>query len=146
MLSRAAENIYWMARYLERAENTARLVAVHSEFRLDRPDRSGFFWEPVLSITGTLQDFDARGLPRTEREATNFLLSDPQNPSSLLSSCSYARENIRTLMEMLPRESWEAVNGLHAAFPHLRATPGSVAGVTDSSATSSRCTKRACMR
>ncbi|SDL62966.1 Uncharacterized conserved protein, Alpha-E superfamily [Paracoccus chinensis] len=115
MLSRAAENIYWMARYLERAENTARLVAVHSEFRLDRPDRSGFFWEPVLSITGTLEDFDARGLPRTEREATNFLLSDPQNPSSLLSSCSYARENIRTLMEMLPRESWEAVNGLHAA-------------------------------
>ena len=42
MLSRVAENIYWMARYLERAENTARLVAVHSELRLDRPDRAGF--------------------------------------------------------------------------------------------------------
>lgn len=115
MLSRVAENIYWMARYLERVENTARLVAVHSELRLDRPDRAGFFWEPVLTITGTLEDFEARGLPRTEREATNFLLSDLRNPSSLLASCVYARENIRTLMEILPRESWEAVNGLHEA-------------------------------
>lgn len=127
MLSRVAENIYWMARYLERAENTARLVAVHSELRLDRPDRAGFFWEPVLAITGTLEDFRARGLQQTEREATNFLLSDLHNPSSLLASSAYARENIRTLMEILPRESWEAVNGLHqaaarpgAGAPHQR--------------------------
>ena len=69
--------------------------------------------QPVLAITGTLEDFRARGLQQTEREATNFLLSYLQNPSSLLASSAYARENIRTLMEILPRESWEAVNGLH---------------------------------
>lgn len=120
MLSRVAENIYWTARYLERVENTARLVAVHSEIRLDRPDRAGFFWEPVLTITETLGEFEARGLRRTERDAINFLLTDLQNPSSLLASCVYARENIRTLMEILPRESWEAVNGLH----HAAARPG----------------------
>ena len=113
MLSRVAENIYWMARHLERAENTARLVSVHSETRLDHPDQVGFYWEPALRITGTLADFEARGFSRNERDATNFLVADPGNASSVLGSLSHARENIRTLREVLPRESWEAINGLH---------------------------------
>jgi uncharacterized alpha-E superfamily protein len=120
MLSRAAENIYWMARYLERAENTARLVAVHAETRLDHPDPPELAWETLLSITGTLEDFDSRGLRRIEEDAVEFLLSDPQNPSSLLSICARARENNRTLIEILPRESWEEVNELH----QLTAVPG----------------------
>ena len=136
MLSRVAENIYWMARHLERAENTARLVSVHSETRLDRPDEVGFYWEPALRITGTLDDFEARALSRTERDATNFLVADPDNPSSVLGILSRARENIRTLREILPRETWEAINGLHqhalrpgAAAPqrrdaHLRGVVG----------------------
>ena len=123
MLSRVAENVYWMARHLERAENTARLVGVQSETRLDRPDRAGFFWEPALRITGTLADFEARGLSLTERDATNFLVSDPANPSSVLGIVSRARENIRTLREILPRESWEAVNALH----QVAARPGAAA-------------------
>ena len=123
MLSRVAENIYWLARHLERAENTARLVLVHSETRLDRPDRAGFYWEPALRITGTLGEFEARGLAQGEREATNLLLSDPQSPSSLVSTCAHARENARTLIEILPRESWEAVNALH----QLAARPGAAA-------------------
>lgn len=141
MLSRVAETIYWMARHLERAENTARLVAVQSETRLDRPGRAGFFWEPALRVTGTLADFEARGLSRTERDATNFLVSDPSNPSSVLGIVSRARENIRTLREVLPRESWEAVNALHqvasrpgAAAPqrrdaHLREVVGCLQGM-----------------
>jgi uncharacterized alpha-E superfamily protein len=113
MLSRAAESLYWMARYLERAENTARLVSVHSEAGLDWPETDEFAWEPVLRITGALGDFEARGLPRTEEDVTEFLLSDRENPSSILSICARARENIRTLIEILPRESWEEVNELH---------------------------------
>ena len=123
MLSRVAENVYWMARHLERAENTARLVGVQSETRLDRPDRAGFFWEPALRITGTQADFEVRGLSRTERDATNFLVSDPANPSSVLGIVSRARENIRTLREILPRESWEAVNALH----QVASRPGAAA-------------------
>lgn len=113
MLSRVAENIYWMARHLERAENTARLVAVQSELRLDAPDREGFYWASALRITGTLADYEARGLGLTERDATNFLIGDPGNPSSILSTVARARENIRILRETLPRESWEAVAALH---------------------------------
>ncbi|TNC47582.1 alpha-E domain-containing protein, partial [Rubellimicrobium rubrum] len=109
-----------MARHLERAENTARLVSVHSETRLDWPDSDEFAWEPVLRITGTLDDFEARGLSRTDEDAAEFLLSDPWNPSSLLSICARARENNRTLIDILPRESWEEVNELH----QLTAQPG----------------------
>ncbi len=120
MLSRVAENIYWLARYLERAENTARLVAVQTETRLDHPDPPELAWETLLSITGALEDFDARGFQRTEVDAAEFLLSDTQNSSSLLSICARARENNRTLIEILPRESWEEINELH----QLAAQPG----------------------
>lgn len=142
MLSRVAENLYWMARHLERAENTARLVSVRSETRLDRPDQSGFYWEPVLSITGTLEDYRRRGFGGSERDATNFLVSDPSNPSSVLAACTGARENVRILRETLPRETWEAVQALYqaalrpgAAAPqrrdeHLREVIGRVQGMT----------------
>jgi uncharacterized alpha-E superfamily protein len=116
MLSRVAENIYWMARHLERAENTARLVLVRSETRLDHPDSGGFYWEPALVITGTLEDYRRRGLGESGRDATNFLVSDPANPFSVLGACGGARENIRILRETLPRESWEAVQALHEAL------------------------------
>ena len=81
----------------------------------------------MLRITGTAGDFGARGLGRSDEDAAAFLLSDPQSPSSLLSICARARENNRTLIEILPRESWEEVNELHqlaaqpgAAAPHQR--------------------------
>ncbi|TNC48610.1 alpha-E domain-containing protein, partial [Rubellimicrobium rubrum] len=112
-----------MARHLERAENTARLVSVHSETRLDRPDRPGFYWEPALRVTGNLPEFQRRGLAQTEREATNVLITDPANPSSVLGTLARARENIRILRDVLPRESWEAINALHA----LASRPGAAA-------------------
>ena len=127
MLSRAAENIYWMARYLERAENTARLVSVQTEMRLDHPDPADLVWETVLSITGTLEEFRSRGLEPTEQDVAEFLLSDPQSSGSLLNICGQARENNRILLEILPRESWEEINELHqlatrpgVAVPHKR--------------------------
>lgn len=123
MLSRAAQNIYWMARYLERAENTARLVRVQTDTRLDHPDPAERVWETALSITGTLEDFRARGLERTEQEVADFLISDLRNAASVLSICARARENSRALIEILPRESWEAVNVLH----QLAAQPGAAA-------------------
>jgi uncharacterized alpha-E superfamily protein len=113
MLSRAAESLYWMARYLERAENTARLVSVFTDTRLDHPDPAERIWETALDITGALEDFRGRGLEYTEPDVAEFLLSDPQSPASLLNICARARENNRTLLEILPRESWEEINELH---------------------------------
>jgi uncharacterized alpha-E superfamily protein len=120
MLSRAAEGLYWMARYLERAENTARLVSVCTDTRLDHPDPAERIWEAALGITGATEDFGARGLECTEPDVAEFLLSEPQSPASLLNICARARENNRTLLEILPRESWEEINELH----QLAAKPG----------------------
>jgi uncharacterized alpha-E superfamily protein len=109
-----------MARYLERAENTARLVSVFTDTRLDHPDPAERIWETALDITGALEDFRGRGLEYTEPDVAEFLLSDPRSPASLLNICARARENNRTLLEILPRESWEEINELH----QLAAQPG----------------------
>lgn len=124
MLSRAAENIYWMARYLERAENTVRLLSVQTETRLDHPDPAEAAWETVLGVTGTSGDFRSHGLDCSEQAVAEFLLNDPRNPSSVLGICARARENTRTLLEILPRESWEEINRLHqlTAEPDIAAS------------------------
>lgn len=113
MLSRVAERIYWMARYLERAENIARIVNVNSNLLLDLPRTIRLGWEPLINITGSKTAFKRRRLAYKERNIVQFLISDLKNPSSLLSSLQYARENARTIRDLIPRESWEHVNALY---------------------------------
>ena len=110
MLSRVAERIYWMARYLERAENTARLVAVYSELLLDLPAEAELDWGVPLEILG-LGDAWARQ-PRQGGEL-EFLLCGPDNFASLLTSLHGARENARTTRDVMPSEAWQAVNEMH---------------------------------
>lgn len=112
MLSRVADGIYWMARYLERAENSARLINVSMLAGLDWPG-AAYDWAPLLEVTGARELFGER--ERNGREVVNFLLNDPNNPSSVLSALKQARENVRTLREILPRESWESINAVHQA-------------------------------
>jgi uncharacterized alpha-E superfamily protein len=113
MLSRVADGIYWMARYLERAENTARLINVFTLARLDWAGRHAFDWSPMLDITGCRLQF---GSSETDEAAVvGFMLNDPRNPSSVFASLTQARENVRTLREILPRESWESINAVHQA-------------------------------
>lgn len=113
MLSRVAERIYWMARYLERAENTARIVNVNTNLLLDLPKKVTLGWQPLIEITGTKKAFRRRRLVPKEKNIVRFLIADLKNPSSLLSSLHLARENARTIRDIIPREAWEHVNALH---------------------------------
>lgn len=113
MLSRVAERIYWMARYLERAENTARIVNVNTNLLLDLPRNITPGWQPLIEITGSKRAFKRRRLVDKEMNIVRFLISDLKNPSSLLASLHYARENARTIRDIIPREAWEQVNGLY---------------------------------
>ena len=113
MLSRVAENIYWLARYVERAENTARLVRVNSHLVLDTPRGSAPGWEPLVYITGLDQHFFAVDREVNERNVVRFLIGDTNNPGSILRSLAGARENCRTVREVLPRSSWEKLNELY---------------------------------
>ncbi|MGC1458640.1 MAG: alpha-E domain-containing protein [Steroidobacteraceae bacterium] len=116
MLARVAENIYWLARYLERAENTARLISVNANLLLDLQRGYALGWLPLIDITGSRAEFDAQKRRSDEREIVQFLLADAQNPGSISASLNVARENARTLRDILPTEAWEILNEFFQEF------------------------------
>lgn len=113
MLSREAQNIFWFARYAERVENTARLINVNTNLVLDLPRHVEVGWAPLVRITGGDELFRGQYDKADERSVVRFLASDEVNPGSIMSSLSNARENARTIREILPREAWECINSLY---------------------------------
>ena len=113
MLSRVAENLYWMPRYLERAENTARLINVTTQVSLDLPRGASFGWDVLLKVAGLDRLFEDSYTQHDEANILRFLVSDERNPGSILSCVRFARENCRTLREVLPRLAWERINSLY---------------------------------
>lgn len=116
MLARVVENVYWLARYLERAENTARLISVNTNLLLDLPKGLAPGWQPLIDITGSRAIFDTRGSRTDERDIVQFLLADPENPGSIVSSLKMARENARTLRDVFPTDVWELLNQFFLDF------------------------------
>lgn len=112
MLSRVAENIYWMARYIERAENTARLIMVNTNLLLDLPKGVQLGWQPIIEILGGEEYYLSQNKDFDERTVLKFLISDPNSPSSILNALRQARENARTIRDIIPREAWERINDL----------------------------------
>jgi len=121
MLSRVAERIYWMCRYLERAENTARLVTVYGELLMDLPAEANLDWNVPLFVLGLEQAW--RNAAQGPGEL-DFLLRGVENPASLQSSVQQARENARTTRDVLPSEAWLAINELHLSVERALANPG----------------------
>jgi uncharacterized alpha-E superfamily protein len=113
MLSRSAERLYWLARYLERTENIARLVSVHMNLLMDLPRGVEMGWRQLILINASEQEFYEKNNVANERNITRFLLADASYSGSLFSSLSAARENIRTSRELLPDEAWEQVNEMY---------------------------------
>ncbi len=113
MLSRVAENIYWLGRYVERAEDTARLISVNANLLLDLPRGVAPGWEPLVAIYGAQKPFLSANKEFTERAVLRFLIADLGNPGSIIASLAAARENIRTIRDIVPREVWELINELN---------------------------------
>ncbi|WP_108127334.1 alpha-E domain-containing protein [Saccharospirillum mangrovi] len=113
MLSRVAENIYWLARYLERAEDTARLINVTSNLLLDFPRTTRLDWDSLVTISGAEETFDEHYDNRSADNVLNFLCVDERYSGSIFSSLGYARENLRTTRDIMPREIWEELNTLY---------------------------------
>ncbi len=113
MLSRVAENLYWLGRYIERAENTGRIVNVNGNLLLDLPKGIAPGWQPLIEITGSEEIYRKAYNDFEERNVVRFLVGDSQNPSSIIASLSMARENARTIRDIIPRESWELINELY---------------------------------
>lgn len=113
MLSRVANSIYWMSRYVERAENVARFVDVNLHFELDCPTGVLAQWEPLVTTTGDRDLFLARYDGFSRENVINFLTFDLENPNSILSCLWMARENARSIREMLSTEIWEQINSFY---------------------------------
>lgn len=115
MLSRVADSIYWMARYVERAENFSRLLLSTQDLLLDAGvdgvDEAQF-WQPILATTGDDEAYHALHQRVTGDDVTAFLALRADNPNSILNCIRAARENARTVRDQISNDIWECLNGL----------------------------------
>ena len=110
MLSRVADSLYWMSRYIERAENVARFVEVNQHLMLDLPPGLPPQWGPLVEITGDAESFKKAYSGADQEEVCWFLTFDPNNPNSIISSLRAARENARSIREILSSAVWAEIN------------------------------------
>jgi uncharacterized alpha-E superfamily protein len=116
MLSRVANSIYWMNRYIERVENYARFVSVNINLSYDLPGMISEQWGLLLEATHDRETFDKLYPEETEDKIIYFITFDPQNPNSIFNILGNARENARTVKETLPKEIWEHLNSFYLSF------------------------------
>lgn len=113
MLSRVANSIFWMNRYIERAENYARFVSVNFNLALDLPPTVSEQWKPLIVATADHFTFEEYYDAVTRERVLDFMTFDTRNPNSIISCLQFARENARTIRESISKEMWEHVNGLY---------------------------------
>ncbi|WP_437228028.1 alpha-E domain-containing protein [Planctomicrobium sp. SH661] len=123
MLSRVAETIYWMGRYVERAENLARFIEVSLNLILDQPDAADRQWEPLVFATGDHAIFKEKYGQPTAENVVHFLVFDREYQSSVISSLVMARENARTVREAISSEAWEQLNAFYHYVRDAAKTP-----------------------
>ncbi|SFS11353.1 alpha-E domain-containing protein [Yoonia litorea] len=110
MLGKTAGGLYWMFRTLERAENTARLVDAGFRIALTRSNSAESEWRSVIATSAAQAAFEARYDAYDSEQVVDFLLRDPENPSSVLSVIKSARDNARLVRTALTTEVWTSVN------------------------------------
>jgi uncharacterized alpha-E superfamily protein len=121
MLSRTADHLFWMARYMERAENTARLLDVNYQTSLlpQSSEAALAGWKGLLGISELTPDYAKKYPEVTARDVMSFMVSDGNNPSSILNCLRAARENARAVRGALTTEVWETMNQTWLEFNRM---------------------------
>lgn len=152
MLSRVAESIYWISRYIERAENVARFIDVNLQLTVDTPEGFEQQWLPLVFTTGDEEAFRERHQEPTPESVVHFLTFDTENPNSIIRSIRAARESARTVREIISSEMWLALNRFnmmvssaaasrtpvldrHQFFSEVKLASQTFAGITNSTMT-----------
>ncbi len=127
MLSRTADNLYWIARYMERAETAARLLEVGARIALLPDDGHGYRseWDSVLRASGTADGFARKYGDPVQRNIESYLFLDRDNPSSVASCVTAARENARIVRTGLTTQVWDALNSGFQEMRELERSPRS---------------------
>ena len=117
MLCRVADSLFWMSRYIERAENTVRLVDVNLQILLEtdgaNTDNIGTFWHPIIESTGDLPIYSKLYSDFESRSVMEYLTFSRDNPGSVISSIRSARENARMIRDQISEDMWEIINRLY---------------------------------
>lgn len=127
MLSRVAESLYWMQRYRERAENTARLIEASLHLNIDAPGDDQAQWYPVVATTGDQELFEKLYGQATEENVLRFLTFDERNSNSILNCILNSRENARSIRPVITSEMWNELNATHVQV-QKKALEGKVVG------------------
>src|SRR5579864_7727796 len=113
LLSRVADAVYWMARYMERAENVARFIGVNLNLQLDLPMEPVQQWQPLIDTSGDRHEFKRRYGEATQASVIEFLTYDSDNVNSIAFCLRAARENARSVRETISSEMWAQVNSMY---------------------------------
>jgi uncharacterized alpha-E superfamily protein len=116
MLSRRAKLLYWMSRYLERSNFTSRLLITTSELQLDLALEEEISWKPLLTVMELNKDYLKLNKKYSERKIIDYFIKDKKNPSSLVNSLFYSKENSLVVRDILPEQSILKLNELLITF------------------------------
>jgi uncharacterized alpha-E superfamily protein len=125
MLSRVANSLYWLSRYIERADNVARILDVNLQLLLDfrrlDDEHLARHWTPIIQSTGDEEDFFELYDEANGRTVTDYFVFNRKNPNSIISSIAQARENARMVRDQITIEMWEEINRIHLLIRSDRA-------------------------
>src|SRR5690349_14662228 len=123
MLSRVADSIYWMSRYIERAENVARFIEVNLQLMLDSTSGDDQQWQPLVNTTGDHEAFAKRYKVASQQNVMHFLTFDTENPNSIVSCLRAARENARSVREIISSSMWMELNKFYLMVTSAAVNP-----------------------
>src|SRR5258708_27679602 len=108
MLSRVADSLYWMSRYMERADGILRMVKIN--YASSQDDIQEFSWKPVLRIFTYLDEEGASGIAQNTRAVLQYMVTDKENSNSVVNIVTHARENARSVQDHITKELWQCLN------------------------------------
>jgi uncharacterized alpha-E superfamily protein len=111
MLSRVADSLYWMSRYMERTDGILRMLKIN--YASSQDDSQEFSWRPVLKIFTFLEETDANALVHDTRAVLQFMVIGKDNPNSVLNMVTLARENARSVQDHITKEMWQCINDFY---------------------------------
>lgn len=111
MLSRVADGLYWMSRYMERSDGILRMLKMN--YASSQDDITGFSWERVLKIFTSLEESEAKAIAYQSREVLQFMVTDKDNSNSVFNIVTKARENARSVQDHIPKELWQCLNDFY---------------------------------
>jgi uncharacterized alpha-E superfamily protein len=118
MLSRVADSLYWMSRYMERTDGILRMLKVNHYASQD--DRENFTWRPVLKIFSNLNEGQIADMERDGRKVLQYMVVDRENPNSVFNMVTKSRENARSVQDNITKELWQSLNEFYHAVRYER--------------------------